>query len=259
MICERQINRTTRWAGKHPSGRRNPILATLLLLLTAPALGGCFTYAALTWGPPPPDLTGIAVGSSRTEVEERLGAATDHDNNVYHHEFNTKEMGAKWVLLSAALDVVTMGVSVVYAGDLKQAHRAQRRHVQIVYGPDDRVAGLSRDLADEIFRDWLHGEDQAANLSKLCLAARRGDAGAQYVQAMRYRYGLWNTERDLVEAMAWLNFTAFSGHPGAARRLEQWASPLDPEAEVMFQTGRMRSCGDPSGDIRDLDDLPSVY
>lgn len=259
MKNERQIDRMARPTGKHAWRSASRIVAAMLLLLISPTLGGCMAYTNLSWGPPPPELSGIAVGSTRVEVEERLGAATDHDNNVYHYEFNTKELPPWHLPLAAALDVVTVGTSVVYAGDMKRAHRAQRRHVHIVYGPDDRVAGLSRDLADEAFRDWLHGEDQEGNLSKLCLAARRGDAGAQYVQAMRYQYGLWNTERDTVEALAWLKFAAFSGHPGAAHGPERWASRLDPAAEEMFQTGGMRSCGDPSGDIRDLGKLPSVF
>jgi hypothetical protein len=256
---DRQIDRMARPTGKHAWRSASRFVAAMLLLLISPTLGGCFTYTALTWGPPPPELAGVAVGSSRTEVEERLGAATGHDNNVSHYEFNTKELPSWFLPMVAALDVVTVGVSVVYWGDMRRGHRAQRRHVYIVYGPDDRVAGLSRDRADQTFRDWLHGEDQEGNLSKLCLAARRGDAGAQYVQAMRYRYGLWNTERDSVEALAWLKFAAFSGHPGAARRSEQWPSHLGPAAEEMFQTGGMRSCGDPSGDVRDLDKLPSYY
>ncbi len=140
------------------------------------------------------------------------------------------------------MDLATLGT--LYGEALPAAHRAQLKHAHIVYGPDGRVAGLSHDKADEIFRNWLHGQDQEGNLSKLCIAARRGDAGAQYVQAMRYRYGLWNTEIDPVEAVAWLKFAAFSGHPGATSSSEQWASQIDPVAEQMFQIGGMRSCGE---------------
>lgn len=253
-----QNNQKARPTGKHARPSASWIVATLLLLLIGPMLGGCATYTALTWGPPPPDLSDITVGLSRTEVEERMGAAMDHDNNVYHYEYNTKEgLGVGMGSVLAFFDLITWGIA--YGEALPAAHRAQLKHAHIVYGPDGRVAGLSRDWADETFRDWLHGEDQEGILSKLCLAARRGDAGAQYVQAMRYRYGLWNTERDPIEALAWMKFAAFSGHPGAAYRSEQWASSFGPTAEEMFQTGGMRTCGDSPGDIRDLDRLPSIY
>jgi hypothetical protein len=257
MIYEIQNNRMVRPTGKLARRSASRIVATLLLLLIGLMLGGCATYTAVTWGPLP-DLSDITVGLSRTEVEERMGAATDHDNNIYHYEYNTKEgLGVGLGSFLVFIDLITLGTAYGEVGPA--AHRAQLKHAHIVYGPDGRVAGLSRDWADETFRDWLHGEDQEGNLSKLCLAARRGDAGAQYVQAMRYRYGLWNTERDPIEALAWMKFAAFSGHPGAARGSEQWASQLDPAAEQMFQTGGMRSCGDPADDIRDLDRLPSMY
>ena len=257
MIYEIQNNRMIRPPGKLARRSASRVVATLLLLLIGPMLGGCATYTALTWGPLP-DLSDITVGLSRTEVEERMGAATDHDNNVYHYEYNTKEgLGVGMGSFLAFMDFATLGT--MYGEALPAAHRAQLKHAHIVYGPDGRVVGLSRDWADEIFRDWLHGDDQEGNLSKLYLAARRGDAGAQYVQAMRYRYGLLSTERDPVEALAWMKFAAFSGHPGAAYRSERWVSSLGPAAEEMFQTGAMRSCDDPADDIHDLDRLPSIY
>lgn len=262
MMCESQSDRMARPTGKHAWRSASRFVAAMLLLLISPTLGGCMTYTFLTWGPPPPDLTGITVGSPRTEVEETFGAAKDHDKNVYHYEYNTIESGTKWVLLGAALDTFSMGTSAVYWGDMRRGHRAQRRHVHIVYGPDDRVAGLSRDWAYEVFRDWLLSEDRGGEMSQLCLAARRGDAQAQYVQAMRYRYGLWNTDPNPAEALAWLKFAAFSGHPGTARLSAGWTSRLGPvanTAEEMFQTGGMRSCGDPDNDIRDLVSLPSSY
>jgi hypothetical protein len=257
MIYEIQNNRMARPTGKHAWRSERWVVATLLLFLIAPMLGGCATYTALTWGPLP-DLSDITVGLSRTEVDERMGAASDHDNNVYHYEYNSEEgSGAGLGSFLVFMDVITLGTA--YGEAMPAAHRAQLKHAHIVYGPDGLVAGLSRDWADETFRDWLHGEDHEGSLSILCLAARRGDAGAQYVQAMRYRYGLWITERNPIEALAWMKFAAFSGHPRAARRSEQWASQLDPAAEQMFQTGGMHSCGDPADDIRDLERLPSMY
>ena len=247
MICHKQNSQMARPTGIHGWQSMHRVAAALLIILIGPTLGGCATYTALTWGPLP-DLSGITVGLSRKEIEEQLGAATDHDNNIYHYEYNTKEgFGTGLGLFLGFIDIVTAGTA--YGDAVPAAHRAQLKHAHIIYGPDGRVIGLSRDKADEIFRDWLHGEDQEGNLSKLCLAARRGDAGAQYVQAMRYRYGLWNTQRNPVEALAWMKLAAFSGHPGATNRSEQWASQLDPVAEQMFQTGGMRSCAVPPDNI----------
>ena len=183
MIYHSQNSQMAQPTGKYVRREASRIVATILLILIGSTLGGCATYRTMTWGPPPPDLSGITVGSSRDEVEERLDEATDYNNNVYHYEYNTEE--GLGVGMGIFADLFTLGTAAI---GYKQVHRAQRRHDHIVYGPDGRVAGLSRDWADETFRDWLHGDDQEGNLSKLCLAALRGDAGAQYVPAMRYRY-----------------------------------------------------------------------
>lgn len=253
--------------GNMPARRRTSLLAhlaaILVLLAAAPTLGGCFTYNALTWGPPPPELSRIEIGAPKEEVEETLGSPDDQFRNVYHYSFNTEEMEAGMILLGAAVDIFTAGYTAVYAGDMKRGHRAQIRHVHIVYGPDGRVAGLSRDWADEMFRDWLLADETETEIAKLCLAARRGDGAAQYVQAIRYRYGLWNTEPDDAEALAWMKFAEFSGHPGAVRAADRLASRLDPSvaaaAEDRFRNGEMRPCPASDHDILTLKDMPSLY
>jgi len=200
----------------------------LLAALLSPFLGGCFTATALTWGPPPPDLTVIRVGATRETVERTLGEPVRQEHNVSTYEYNTRNLRTPgFVLLGLVADAITLGG--MGAGPTWEAYRAQLAESSIVYGPRDTVIGVSHRQAEAQYLTWLHSGSRKENLEGLCHAANAGYAPAQAAQAMRYWYGLWGTDVDRVQAYVWLRLAAFGGQGSASEIQSGWASVMTPD------------------------------
>jgi|GEM_PF-6844254 len=226
-----------------------PLTSTAVKSALAGVLGllfsGCMTITAATWGSAP-DLSIVALGASRSVIENVLGAAVTRNNNVYTYEYNTRGMGAGSIVLGALADAAAFGTSIVYWRDIKKAYEAQRERISLVYGPRDTVISTSHEAAKQQYMEWLHHPNQKDKLELLCEAASAGVAEAQSIQGMRYWYGLWETKVDPVQASMWLRLAAFGGVRNAVDTLTDWSATMTPDdvgkSERLFAVWEPEMC-----------------
>lgn len=228
------------------------ILRALCVATLSPLLSGCATLAVATWGPPPPDLAVIKVGVSRETVEQALGKPVTCRHNVCTYEHNTRDVRRAGTLALAVFNdamsaFLTAGAaSAIYGVQMMIARQAQRAKVSIVYGPRDTVIGPSHEAAEAEYRRWLGSGDRKEHLGVLCSAANAGFAPAQSTQAMRYWYGLWDSDPDRVRGYLWLRLAAFGGHGIATEAMTEWAASMRPEeiaeADRLFRDWEPEAC-----------------
>jgi hypothetical protein len=209
------------------------IALILLAAICCVPMTGCVTFMAATEGPKPPDLSKVQIGVSRQVIERELGKPVQRLNNVSTYEYNTMKPTPLWA--AAAVDVFLMGTTVLYWGDLQKVHKAQRSRLSIIYGPKDTVIGPSFAKAEENYLEWL----LQGNVKALCQAANAGYGDAQAVQAVRYRYGLWDTEIQPVQAHVWLRLAEAGGYPEANSAVADMAGVMRPE-EILEADRRFR-------------------
>jgi hypothetical protein len=221
-------------------------LAVALIVATNLSLTGCLTYFAVRHDPPPSGLDQIKEGLDRKTVEDLLGGAEKKDSNVYTYEYNTRERPPLWAAIF--LDLYAPVVGVVYYGDFKKAEKAGKAEIRIVYGPKDTVISLNDTYVEaesDYFR-WINSTNRNEKEQLLCVSANRGYAHAQAIQAVIYRYGLWNAETDDVKAYVWLKLADFEGQHNLQKVMTAWAQNMTSEqlaeAERSFREWEPESC-----------------
>ncbi|MEJ2729309.1 MAG: hypothetical protein P8185_12510 [Deltaproteobacteria bacterium] len=181
----------------------------------------------------------------RKTVENILGKPIQKNNNVYTYEYNTTEFGGLWGPI--IFDVITLGTSAIYYSDFKKMEKADKAKMRIVFGPKDTVVNVNYDFAEGNYIQWLNGSNREAEIKLLCISANSGYAHAQATQAVRYRYGLWDTETDKVKAYLWLKLADFGGHDNVKEVMTAWAQNMTrdeiEEAEKSFREWKPGSCG----------------
>jgi TPR repeat protein len=134
----------------------------------------------------------------------------------------------------------------VYGPDMLKAVKAQRAKHGIIFGPRDTVIGLSYEKAEADYLGWLLNVGRKKNLENLCQAANAGYPEAQAIQAARYRYGLWDTESQPVQAYVWLRLAELGGHPEAREAITDMTTVMRPddvsEADRLFSNWSPSSC-----------------
>ncbi len=229
--------------------------------------GGCMTFEAfrLAVASPPPDLTIIKVGATRETVERVLGQPVRRESNVHTYEYDRRHVGplvgGAALLIFGAMDFFTAGLfSAAHWHDMKKAEEAQRASVSIVYGPRDTVIGVSHQQAEAQYLAWLHSRNRKQGLARLCLAANAGYAPAQSAQAMRYWYGLWDTDVDRVQAYLWLRLAAFGGERSASQIADEWPAVMTgdqvAEADRLFKEWEPAPCYGPDDRVLTFDPPP---
>ena len=124
--------------------------------------------------------------------------------------------------------------------------RDQRSRLGLLYGPDDRVLGLSFTAAEVAYRGWRIADDPKAHLPLLCEAAEAGHGAAAHTEAGRRLYGVYGATVDVEAAYRWALLARFAGHqdgPGLVERI----APLLPadlrnRAESRFAAGELPPC-----------------
>jgi len=224
-------------------GSRCAVMCKVALLsaVLVSALSGCATYLLIKEAPENPKLDLIVVGAARTVVERELGKPVQTENNVVTYEYFISRFpgGGMLVFLPVSLLLDYSGISLALIPQVNRIVRVGTHRQDIVYGPSDRVIALSHQSAQNGFLTWLHSAQPEKDLTGLAYAANQGYAPAQFTQAMRYRYGLWNTEVNPVRAYTWAQLAAFGGHQSARGTLDDWAKTMAPdqvaEAERLFR------------------------
>ncbi len=100
--------------------------------------------------PDPVDLSQFAVGESRVQVVEQLGAPTasvkDQANTCDVYKLYTHGLGAvsKGVIAAgeAAADIVTIGLAEVIFTPTEAATRNSKHTVLMCYGEDSKLVGV---------------------------------------------------------------------------------------------------------------------
>lgn len=218
----------SRKPGAAPRCHLEFLLVSALACLLPAGLGGCATAQLALWESPPDNQDRIEVGAPRSLVEDILGEPIREDGPVRTYEYSSRERPN--LALGAFIDVATMGMSVMYWGDMQEAYDAQRVRRSLVYGPDGRIVSLSPDTAEETFERWLGSERRGDSLELLCRAANDGQADAQAVEAVRYRYGLWGTQADPVKALLSIRLAAYFGNRAAIDTSEAWRRDMNADA-----------------------------
>lgn len=222
-------------------------------LVTAFVLVGCATASSLGARPEPTPIDAIARGTSRGEVEAILGQPDALRGNVSTYDYNLGTEGlkpAKWFLPAAvALDYVTFPFQPIFTYQLWRDWRDQRARISLVYGPDDRVMGLSFTAAEVDYRTWLASEAPEEALALLCAAVESGHGGATHAEAGRRLYGVHGAGIDVEAAFRLALMANFAGHPGGEALVDRIAPLLPAEerarAESRFATGDLPACSGP--------------
>lgn len=233
-------------------------------LALAVGLAGCMTTAVLV-GPEKTDLGQIGVGKSRPEVERVLGEPERRAGNVASYRIYTdtpslakgadsaleEAQATMWAAIGdAVMTMILVGQPVMIYDYLQRREDAQAM-INVVYTPDDRVMGLSLESAQRDYVTWATAEDPRRELVVLCRAANGGYPPAQYAEAMRLHYGLFETAQDEARAYLWLRLAAFGGHPQAgieALRMGRRLSPAERQAaDDRYARFEPEPCPEPAG------------
>jgi hypothetical protein len=221
----------------------NAVFRLLLLAAAVGPMSGCATKLVLQeLTGARPDLELVKVGAPRTVIERELGAParTEHNVAVYELYVSSTPQGQALFMLPGAIiiDMATWGVML--AGPINRKERENTKRWDIVYGPAGNVISLSHTAAAATFREWMDAEaDRQGDLERLARSANEGYAPAQMLQAVRYRYGLWNTAPDAERAYLWARLAEHGGHRGAQEMRTGWARAMSAEqraaADAKFQ------------------------
>ena len=196
----------------------------LLILYIIFNVIGCTTFFVATLDSPPSNINQLKIGLDRKSVDDILGKPKEINNNVYTYEFSNIEKPSIWPAMF--FDVVTVGTSAVYYGDLKKDEKAHKIKKRIVFSPNNKVVNLNYDLTEGEFLQWLNISNRESDLGLLCTSANNGHAYAQAIQAMRYHYGLWDTEIDRVKAYLWIKLADFGGRHDLKGLMTDWANNM---------------------------------
>jgi hypothetical protein len=219
-------------------------MTSVLVLIINLGFTGCLTYMIATHDPPPSNLDQIKEGVDRKTVESVLGKPKQKNANVYTYEYNTYKAPALWGAI--LFDVMTWGMSAIYYGDFKKGEKADKTRMKIIFSPSDTVVSLKYALAESNYFRWINSANRNEEIKLLCVSANSGYAHAQAIQAMMYRYGLWNTEIDNVKAYRWLKLADFGGQHNAQEVMTAWTKNMTSEemeeAEKSFREWEPASC-----------------
>jgi hypothetical protein len=222
-------------------------LTVALIVAMNLSLTGCLTYFAIRHDPPPSGLDQIKEGLDRKTVEHILGEAKKKDSNVYTYEYNTRERPPLWA--GIFLDLYVPAAGIIYYGDFKKAEEAGKGKMRIVYGPKDTVISLNNIYveAESDYVRWINSTNRNEEIELLCISANRGYAHAQAIQAVMYRYGLWNTATDYIKAYVWLKLADFGGQHNIQKMMTAWTENMTSEqreeAERSFREWEPGFCG----------------
>ena len=130
---------------------------------------------------------------TRVEAEAILGRPDDRKGNVSLYDYNlgTDRTKPSLAVLPFAmlLDVVALA-SQPFVDTMRYTEwRDQRGQLGLLYGPDDRVLGLSFTATEIAYRGWRIAGDPKANLPLLCEAAESGHGTAAHSEAGRRLLG----------------------------------------------------------------------
>jgi hypothetical protein len=219
--------------------------ATSLLLLA-----GCMTAATIK-GPPEATPTGsLERGMTRAEAEAILGRPDGRRGNVsfYNYNLGVDRTKPSLVFLPFMMlgDLVYLGAQPFVGSMMYLEWRDQRGQLGLLYGPDDRVLGLSFTAAEIAYRGWRIADDPEANLPLLCEAAEAGHGAAAHSEAGRRLYGVYGAEPDVEAAFRWALMARFTGHPDGAALVQRiaplLAADLRSRAESRFAAGELPAC-----------------
>lgn len=219
-------------------------LYIVLFLIMDISLTGCMTYFAATYDSPPSNLDQLKEGVDRKTVESVLGKPKQKTNNVSTYEYNTRQIPPLWTAIF--LDIYTFGTSAVFYGDLKKGEAAGKASLKIVFSPRDTVVNLNYDHAEQEYLRWINGTNRYEEIGLLCSSANDGYARTQVIQAMRYRYGLYNTATDNSQAYFWLKLADFGGQHNIQEVMTAWSGSMTSgeieAAEKAFREWKSESC-----------------
>ena len=223
--------------------------AALCALTLASALAGCATASVIKGPPEATPIGSVERGMTRAEAEAILGRPDARQNNVSLYDYNLgsdrEKSGLGWLPFMVLLDLTsafTSGVGYM----MYREWRDQRGRVGLLYGPDDRVLGLSFIAAEIAYRGWRIADDLEANLPLLCEAAEAGHGGAVHSEAGRRLYGVYGAAIDVEAAYRWALMARFAGHPDGPALVER-ITPLLPadrrsRAEARVAAGELPAC-----------------
>lgn len=223
--------------------------AAICALTLALALAGCATASVIKGPPEATPIGSVERGMTRAEAEAILGRPDARQNNVSLYDYNLgsgrEKSGLGWLPFMVLLDLTsafTPGVGYM----MYREWRDQRGRVGLLYGPDDRVLGLSFIAAEIAYRGWRIAADPEADLALLCEAAESGHGAAAHTEAGRRLYGVYGAEVDVEAAYRWALMARFAGHPDGPILVERIA-PLLPadlrgRAESRFAAGELPPC-----------------
>ena len=106
----------------------------------------------------------------------------------------------------------------------------------IVFSPKDTVITLNYDNAEKEYLRWINSTNRYEEIGLLCSSANNGYANTQAIQAMRYRYGLYNTAIDNIQAYFWLKLADFGGQHNLQEVMQQ--GPLGETIEYSCHRNR---------------------
>jgi hypothetical protein len=226
--------------------------AAICALTLALALAGCATASVIKGPPEATPIGSVERGMTRAEAEAILGRPDARQNNVSLYDYNLgsdrEKSGLGWLPFTVLLDLTsafTPGVGYM----MYREWRDQRGRVGLLYGPDDRVLGLSFIAAEIAYRGWRIADDPEANLPLLCEAAEAGHGGAAHTEAGRRLYGVYGATIDVEAAFRLALMARFAGHPRGEALVGRIAPLLSAEerarAESRFATGDLPACSRP--------------
>ena len=223
--------------------------AAIRALTLALALAGCATASIIKGPPEATPIGSVERGMTRAEAEAILGRPDARQNNVSLYDYNLgsdrEKRGLGWLPFMVLVDLASaFAPSVGYM--MYTEWRDQRGRLGLLYGPDDRVLGLSFTAAEIAYRSWRIVDDPEANLPLLCEAAEAGHGAAAHSEAGRRLYGIYGADEDVEAAYRWALMARFAGHPGGPALVERIA-PLLPvdlrhRADSRFAAGELPAC-----------------
>ena len=220
------------------------------LLVIAFLLAGCATASTIKGPPQATPIASLERGMTRAEAEAILGRPDGRKGNVSLYDYNlgTDRTKRSLVILpfTMLLDVVALASQPYFASMMYQEWRDQRGQLGLLYGPDDRVLGLSFIAADIAYRSWRIADDPEADLRLLCEAAEAGHGGAAHSEAGRRLYGVYGAEIDVEAAYRWALMARFAEHPDGPTLVGRITPLLSPErrsrAESRVAAGELPAC-----------------
>jgi hypothetical protein len=205
----------------------------LLFSTTSVALGGCATLYTAKATLDPPDIASIQIGVPRETVRRVLGEPIRQQDNVSVYEyFQPAKKAGLWMVPAAAM-VEIYGLGTI-GPQFRRAIIESTKQLNVAYAPNGKVAeywhgGDADRPAATSFRLWLYERGRTRRVQDLDKSASRGYAPAQFMQAVRYRYGLWGTPVDSVSAYMWARLGAFAGYASAQETLAAWSATMSPD------------------------------